>query len=201
MGAGAMGLLGGFGVPSWGGTRYRSPTTHLGGSNFDLTIGHTAVNITGRERLAVTVNGSLPAPVLHWQEGDTVTLRVTNELSEPTSIHWHGILLPSGMDGVPGLSFPGIAPGETFTYQFAVRQSGTYWYHSHAGFQEQLGLYGALVIHPREPEAATFDQDYAVLLSDWTDENPARILAKLKKQADYYNFNQPTVGDLIRDVG
>ncbi|MBL8199634.1 MAG: copper resistance system multicopper oxidase [Chromatiales bacterium] len=199
MGAGAVGLLGSVGARSWATDRSRS-AAHLSGSDFALTIGHTAVNITGRERRAVTVNGSLPAPVLHWQEGDTVTLRVTNELPEPTSIHWHGILLPSGMDGVPGLSFPGIAPGETFTYQFPVRQSGTYWYHSHSGFQEQLGLYGALVIHPREPDGATFDQDYVVLLSDWTDENPARVLAKLKKQADYYNFNQPTVGDLISEV-
>lgn len=199
MGAGAVGLLGGIRVPAWATDSSRRPT-HLSGSDFDLTIGHTAVSITGRERLAVTVNGSLPAPVLHWQEGDAVTLRVSNRLSEPTSIHWHGILLPTGMDGVPGLSFVGIPPGETFTYQFPVRQNGTYWYHSHSGFQEQLGLYGALVIHPQEPGAATFDQDYVVLLSDWTDENPARILAKLKKQADYYNFNQPTVGDLIRDV-
>lgn len=172
--------------------------THLRGTDFALTVGQLAVQITDRERLAVAVNGSLPAPVLHWQEGDTVTLRVTNQLRESTSIHWHGILLPTGMDGVPGLSFPGIAPGETFTYQFPVRQSGTYWYHSHSGFQEQLGLYGALVIHPREPEAV--DRDYVVLLSDWTDENPARVLAKLKKQSDYYNFNQPTLGDLVRDA-
>ena len=127
-------------------------------------------------------------------------MRVTNQLAEPTSIHWHGILVPTGMDGVPGLSFPGIAPGETFTYRFPVRQSGTYWYHSHSGLQEQAGLYGALVIHPREPEPSTADRDYVVLLSDWTDENPARVLAKLKKQSDYYNFNQPTLGDLVRDA-
>jgi CopA family copper-resistance protein len=174
--------------------------THLKGSDFALTIGQLPVRITDRERLAVAVNGSLPAPVLHWQEGDTVTVRVTNQLTEPTSIHWHGVLVPTGMDGVPGLSFAGIAPGETFTYQFPVRQSGTYWYHSHSGLQEQVGLYGALVIHPRDAEPVAFDRDYVVLLSDWTDENPNRVLAKLKKQSDYYNFNQPTVGDLFRDV-
>ncbi len=174
--------------------------THLSGRDFSLSIGEFPVRVTDRERLAVGINGSLPAPVLHWQEGDTVTLRVTNQLSEATSIHWHGIILPTGMDGVPGLSFPGIAPGETFTYQFPVNQSGTYWYHSHSGFQEQLGLYGPLVIHPRDPEPVSFDRDYVVMLSDWTDEDPDRVFAKLKKQPDYYNFNQPTVGDLVRDI-
>ena len=201
LGAAAGGLLAGLGRWQPAGAEDNPRVlTHLKGSDFALSIGPLPVQITDRQRVAVAVNGSLPAPVLHWQEGDTVTLRVTNQLTEPTSIHWHGILLPTGMDGVPGLSFPGIAPGETFTYQFPVRQSGTYWYHSHSGFQEQLGLYGALVIHPREPDPVTVDRDYVVLLSDWTDENPARVLAKLKKQSDYYNFNQPTLGDLFRDA-
>jgi len=201
LGAAATGLVGGLGrwQPASAGDDSRV-LTHLKGTDFALTIGPLPVQITDRKRVAVAVNGSLPAPVLHWQEGDTVTLRVTNQLTESTSIHWHGILLPTGMDGVPGLSFPGIAPGETFTYRFPVRQSGTYWYHSHSGFQEQLGHYGALVIHPREPDPVTADRDYVVLLSDWTDENPARVLAKLKKQSDYYNFNQPTLGDLFRDA-
>ncbi len=174
--------------------------THLRGSDFALSIGELPVRIADRERLAIGINGSLPAPVLHWQEGDTVTLRVTNTLTEPTSIHWHGIILPAGMDGVPGLSYAGIAPGETFTYQFPVNQSGTYWYHSHSGFQEQVGLYGPLVIHPRDPDPVAFDQDHVVILTDWTDEDPERVFAKLKKQSDYYNFNQPTVGDLVKDV-
>ena len=201
LGAAAGGLLAGLGRWQPAGAEDNPRVlTHLKGSDFALSIGPLPVQITDRQRVAVAVNGSLPAPVLHWQEGDTVTLRVTNQLTEPTSIHWHGILLPTGMDGVPGLSFPGIAPGETFTYRFPVRQSGTYWYHSHSGFQEQLGLYGALVIHPREPDPVTVDRDYVVLLSDWTDENPARVLAKLKKQSDYYNFNQPTLGDLFRDA-
>lgn len=201
LGAAATGLVGGLGrwQPASAGDDSRV-LTHLKGTDFALTIGPLPVQITDRKRVAVAVNGSLPAPVLHWQEGDTVTLRVTNQLTESTSIHWHGILLPTGMDGVPGLSFPGIAPGETFTYRFPVRQSGTYWYHSHSGFQEQLGHYGALVIQPREPDPVTADRDYVVLLSDWTDENPARVLAKLKKQSDYYNFNQPTLGDLFRDA-
>ena len=201
LGATASGLVAGFArwQPASAGDASRV-LTHLKGSDFALTIGQLPVRITDRQRVAVAVNGSLPAPVLHWQEGETVTLRVTNQLTEPTSIHWHGILLPTDMDGVPGLSFPGIAPGETFTYRFPVRQSGTYWYHSHSGFQEQLGLYGGLVIHPREPDPVTADRDYVVLLSDWTDENPARVLAKLKKQSDYYNFNQPTLGDLFRDA-
>ena len=201
LGAAATGLVGGLGrwQPASAGDDSRV-LTHLKGTDFALTIGPLPVQITDRKRVAVAVNGSLPAPVLHWQEGDTVTLRVTNQLTESTSIHWHGILLPTDMDGVPGLSFPGIAPGETFTYRFPVRQSGTYWYHSHSGFQEQLGHYGALVIHPRAPDPVTADRDYVVLLSDWTDEIPARVLAKLKKQSDYYNFNQPTLGDLFRDA-
>ncbi|MEO8223775.1 MAG: copper resistance system multicopper oxidase [Gammaproteobacteria bacterium] len=172
----------------------------LSGTDFDLRIGESRVNITGRERLATVVNGSLPAPVLRWREGDTVTIRVTNTLDEPTSIHWHGMLVPSGMDGVPGLSFRGIVPGETFTYRFPVRQSGTYWYHSHSGMQEQTGLYGALVVEPRQPEADTTDRDYVVLLSDWTDENPLRLMSNLKKQPDYYNYHQRTLADFFRDA-
>jgi len=172
----------------------------LSGDQFDLRIGTVPVNFTGRERQAVVVNGSLPAPVLHWREGDTVTLRVTNTLDEPTSIHWHGILVPAAMDGVPGLSFPGIAPGETFTYRFPVVQSGTYWYHSHSGMQEQLGLYGALVISPRDTVPASAGPEHVIVLSDWTDEDPRRVLANLKKQPDYYNFRQRTVGDFFRDA-
>jgi FtsP/CotA-like multicopper oxidase with cupredoxin domain len=122
----------------------------LTGSEFELTIAEAAVNFTGLPRMATTINGSIPGPTLHWREGDTVTLRVTNLLSTTTSLHWHGILLPFEMDGVPGISFAGIEPGETFTYRFPVRQSGTYWYHSHSGFQEQTGMYGAIVIDPAD---------------------------------------------------
>ena len=173
----------------------------LHGTEFDLRIGSLPVNITGRVRQAIAINGSLPAPVLRFREGDTVTLRVTNSLDEPTSIHWHGLLVPPDMDGVPGLSFDGIAPGETFVYRFPVRQSGTYWYHSHSGMQEQLGLYGALIIDPATPESGIpGDREHVIVLSDWTDENPHHVLANLKKQPDYYNYNQRTLGDFLRDV-
>jgi len=172
----------------------------LGGTEFDLTIAETPVNFTGRSRIATTINGSIPAPTLHWREGDTVTIRVTNRLAVDASIHWHGIILPYQMDGVPGISYPGIRPGETFTYRFKVAQSGTYWYHSHSGMQEQTGLYGAIVVEPARADTIRADRDYVVQLSDWTDEAPHRLMAKLKAQGDYYNFNQPTFGQFAHDV-
>ncbi|HJU43908.1 MAG TPA: copper resistance system multicopper oxidase [Vicinamibacterales bacterium] len=172
----------------------------LRGTTFDLTIGETAMNFTGSLRIAHTINGSIPGPLLRWRQGDTVTLRVRNELDEDASIHWHGILLPANMDGVPGLSFHGIRPGDTYPYRFQVRQSGTYWYHSHSGFQEQRGVYGPLVIDPREPDPIASSREHVILLSDWTDESPERVFAKLKKQSDYYNFNHRTAGDLFKDV-
>ena len=178
----------------------RQPQGVLTGTEFDLRIGPMPINVTGADRTAFAVNGSVPAPLLRWREGDTVTLRVANSLREDASIHWHGILLPANMDGVPGLSFHGIRPGETYTYRFNVRQAGTYWYHSHSGFQEQQGVYGPLVIEPREAEPFKYDREHVVLLSDWTDENPSRVFAKLKKQSDYYNFHKRTVVDFFRDV-
>ena len=197
---GAVAGLGMWRPAAWAHTDSHQPTATLDGTEFDLTIGETLMNLTGSPRSAVTVNGSLPAPILRWREGDTVTVRVSNTLGEDTSIHWHGILVPANMDGVPGLSFDGIPPGETYAYRFTVRQGGTYWYHSHSGFQEQRGLYGALVVEPREPEPFLSDREHVVLLSDWTDEDPDRVYAKLKKQADYYNLRRPTVGDFVRDV-
>ncbi len=181
--------------------KQKSPQT-LRGTNFNLTIGEQAVNFTGAPRIATTVNGSLPAPILRWREGDTVTLRVTNLLPEVSSIHWHGIILPSAMDGVPGIAtgFEGIKPGETFTYQFPVTQSGTYWYHSHSGFQEQTGLYGPIIIDPRDSEPFSFDRDYVVMFSDWTDEDPTDVYAKLKKLSHYYNNNERTHADLTKDL-
>jgi CopA family copper-resistance protein len=196
--AASLGLLRG---EAFGAAGQRQRQGVLAGHDFDLTIGETDVNITGRRRRAITLNGSLPGPELRWREGDTVTLRVRNTLDEDTSIHWHGIILPANMDGVPGLSFSGIHPGETFTYRFAVRQSGTYWYHSHSGFQEQQGLYAPLVIEPRTPEPFQYDREHVVMLTDWTDEDPRRVLAKLKKNSHYYNYNQRTVGDVFRDAG
>ncbi len=138
----------------------------LRGTEFDLDIGPTPVNFTGKDRIATAINGRVPAPTLYWQEGDRVTLRVTNRLPVTSSIHWHGILLPAEMDGVPGLSFAGIAPGQTFVYSFDVKQSGTYWYHSHSGFQEQTGLYGPIVITPKGGERVKADREYVGMLSD-----------------------------------
>jgi FtsP/CotA-like multicopper oxidase with cupredoxin domain len=181
-----------------GSGRQAMPT--LRGSTFDIDIGHKMVNFTGRERPATTFNGSVPGPIIRWREGDRVTMRVTNNLAHDSSIHWHGMILEAHMDGVPGISFDGIKPGETFTYQFDVKQNGTFWYHSHSAFQEQTGLYGAIVIDPAKPDPVAYDRDYVVVLSDWSDENPSRIYAKLKKQSDYYNFRQRTAGEMWRDI-
>ncbi|MBA3487726.1 MAG: copper resistance system multicopper oxidase, partial [Lysobacter sp.] len=178
----------------------------LSGTQFDLAIGETPMNFTGRTRTAVTVNGSLPAPILRWREGDMVTLRVANHLPHgsifgpDTSIHWHGLLLPANMDGVPGISFDGIPNGETFQYRFQIRQGGTYWYHSHSGGQEQAGLYGAIIIDPIAAEPFSYDRDYVVLLSDWTDLDPAVLFSRLKKMSDYDNYYKRTVGDFMRDA-
>ena len=158
------------------------------------------MNFTGSPKIAFTVNGSVPAPTLRWQEGETVTLRAANTLDEDASIHWHGIVLPANMDGVPGLSFHGIRPGETYVYRFKVKQGGTYWYHSHSGFQEQRGLYGPLIIDPLKPEPFKYDREHVVMLTDWTDESPERVFARLKKRSDYYNFRQRTVVDFVSDV-
>ena len=193
--------LGGFGAsPGYAQTDARKAPGVLTGTQFDLSIAEMPLNITGKARTALAINGSVPAPTLRWKEGDTVQLRVANALDEDTSIHWHGILLPANMDGVPGLSFHGIRPRGEYEYRFTVNQNGTYWYHSHSGFQEQLGVYGALVIEAKEPEPFTYDREHVVLLSDWTDENPNRVFGKLKKQSNYYNFHQRTVGDFMRDV-
>jgi CopA family copper-resistance protein len=173
----------------------------LSGTEFNLEIDQTVARIDGRKGRAITVNGTLPAPLLRWREGDMVTLNVTNRLDQDTSIHWHGILVPFEMDGVPGVSFPGIKPNETFTYRFRVPQSGTYWYHSHSNLQEQLGHYGPLIIDPAGPDPVAYDREYVLVLSDWTFEHPHRIFAKLKKMGHSLNFQQRTMGDFFDDVG
>jgi len=180
----------------------RSGPAVLSGQVFDLSIGEQLVNFTGTPAVATTVNGSLPAPTLRFREGDSITLRVTNHLKETSSIHWHGLILPSAMDGVPDVAdgFRGIAPGETFTYRFPALQSGTYWYHSHSGFQEQTGLYGAIIVDPLEPEPFAYDRDFTLLLSDWTDEDPTDVYARLKKLSHYYNVSERTHADLMRDI-
>ena len=166
-----------------------------------LTIGESAVDFTGRMRPAITVNGSLPAPILRWREGQTVDIHVRNLLAHhPTSIHWHGLLLPANMDGVPGLSFNGIAPGDAYHYRFTLKQSGTYWYHSHSMFQEQGGLYGALIIDPVEPPPYHADREHVVLLSDWTDLDPGALFRRMKKLAEHDNYYKRTLPDFLRDV-
>ena len=198
------GVAAAFGWPRSGLAAPATPV--LTGTDFDLVIDELPVNFTGRMRPGVAVNGSIPAPTLRWREGTAVELRVRNRLSPKsihggqTSIHWHGILLPANMDGVPGMSFDGIGPGDTYRYRFDLRQSGTYWYHSHSGFQEQAGLYGALIIDAAEPEPFDYQRDHVVLLSDWTDLAPTDLYARLKKMPGHDNYGKRTVGDFLRDA-
>ena len=188
------------------GPRVATAPQVLSGQQFQLSIGESLANFTGRTRPAITVNGSLPAPILRWREGTTVDLRVRNALpagsiyGDMTSIHWHGILLPANMDGVPGLSFNGIAPGEAYQYRFQLKQSGTYWYHSHSSLQEQAGVYGALINDPIEPEPFAYDRDYVVMLSDWTDMDPVALFRRMKKMAEHDNYYKRTLPDFLRDV-
>ncbi|MBC7837865.1 MAG: copper resistance system multicopper oxidase [Nitrospiraceae bacterium] len=172
----------------------------LSGDVIDLTITEQLFLLDGRTGMAMTINGTIPGPVIRLKEGQQATLRVTNHLEESSSIHWHGLLLPPAMDGVPGVSFAGIEPGATFTYRFPIRQSGTYWYHSHSGLQEQSGLYGPMIIDPIEPEPFRYERDYVVMLSDWSFESPETLLSNLKKQGGYYNFQKRTAGEFLTDV-
>ena len=172
----------------------------LHGPEIDLSIAELPINLTGVRRVATAVNGGAPGPLLRWREGDDVTVRVTNRLSAPTSIHWHGVIVPADMDGVPGVSFKGIAPGETFAYRFRAQQSGTYWYHSHSRFQEQIGLYGPLLITPRNGERHAADREHVILLSDWTDIDPEHLYRTLKVRSGYFNFGRRTVSDFVTDA-
>jgi CopA family copper-resistance protein len=184
-------------LPPWSASA-ASPSV-LSGTEFQLEIAPLRFNVTGRTMTATAINGQVPGPTLRFREGDTVTLAVTNRLAFTTSIHWHGLRIPSPMDGVPGFSFNGIAPGETFVYRYALRQSGTYWYHAH-GPEEQTGVYGSLVIEPKGGFAQRFDRDYVVVLSDWSDESPLAIISNLKFQSTYYNYGQRTLGTFIDDT-
>jgi len=170
----------------------------LHGSKFDLNVGKFPVRINGKPGQAIGVNGTIPAPLLRFREGDDITLNVTNNLMMDTSIHWHGLLVPFYMDGVPGVSFPGIKPGETFEYKFAAPQNGTYWYHSHSGLQEQAGHYGPIIIDPKGTDPVQYDREYILVLSDWSFEDPHRIFAKLKKMSDSYNYAQLTMAEKQR---
>ncbi|MGI8509245.1 MAG: copper resistance system multicopper oxidase [Gemmatimonadaceae bacterium] len=164
----------------------------------NLSIDRHGVRVGKRSGSAVLVNGSLPAPLLRFREGEDVVIHVTNHMSVDTSVHWHGFLVPFGMDGVPGFSYPGIKPGETFTYRFRIHQSGTYWYHSHSGGQEQEGVYGPIIIDPAERSPYAFDRDYVVLLSDWTPEPAEQIMAHLKKNSSWYNYQRRTVPQFFK---
>jgi CopA family copper-resistance protein len=167
---------------------------------YDLSIAETPIRIGSRRTTATSINATVPGPLLRFREGDEAVIRVTNALGEDTSVHWHGILVPPEMDGVPGVSFPGIRPGEVFEYRYPIRQYGTYWYHSHSAFQEQLGHYGPMILDPADGYPYTFDREYVVMLADWTFMDPHMVLDKLKKQPDYFQYNKRTLGDFFRDV-
>ncbi|MDV3437947.1 copper resistance system multicopper oxidase [Pseudomonas otitidis] len=171
-----------------------------GAGTYELVIDEGRVALSDGSRPALTINGQSPAPELRFKEGEEVQIRVTNRLDRDTSLHWHGLIVPYDQDGVPGISFPGIKPGQTFTYRFRVQQSGTYWYHAHSDFQEQEGLYGPLVIEPRGREPYRYDREYTVMLFDWQDEKPEHTLANLKKDAEYYNDHKRTLGDFFADA-
>ena len=197
-GGGLLGLQGL--LPAWaqtGSAGLRSELPSLTGPNIDLTVGHSPFSVGGRTGHAVTVNGLLPAPLLRLREGQNARLSVTNTLDEDTSIHWHGLLLPFQMDGVPGISFPGIRPRETFVYEFPIKQSGTYWYHSHSGLQEAMGHYGPIVIDPAGADPVAYDREHVLVLSDWSFMHPHEILTKLKKSPGYFNRQRTTLSGLL----
>ncbi len=173
----------------------------LEGANgvYDLAIAKQSLEIGGARASATLINQTLPGPLLRFREGKTITLRVANRMEEDTSLHWHGVLLPEQMDGVPGVSFPGITPGQTFTYEYPLKQSGTYWYHSHSGLQEQSGVFGPLIIDPAGDDPVAYDREFVIMLSDWTFEDPDTVFAKLKKSSDYYNYQKRTLADFFRD--
>ncbi len=170
----------------------------VSGDEIPLSIGHAMLPVGGRQGHAIGINGTSPGPIIRLKEGQTVRLAVTNTLAEDSSIHWHGLLLPFQMDGVPGVSFPGIKPGQTFLYDFPVRQSGTYWYHSHSGLQEAMGMYGAIVIDPAGPDPVAYDREHVILLADWSFMHPHTILRKLKAQGGYFNMQKQTLSGLIK---
>lgn len=198
IGATGLGLSGLF--PAWaqsGSPGLLSTLPTLVGEDIHLKVAHSAFTVGGRTGHAVTVNGVLPAPLIRLKEGRTVRLHVENALDEDTSIHWHGMILPFQMDGVPGVSFPGIKPRTTFTYEFPVRQNGTYWYHSHSGLQEQQGHYGPIVIDPVEPDPVAWDREHVIVLSDWSFLHPHQLIHKLKQQGGYFNRQKQTLAGML----
>ncbi|MBO9543445.1 copper resistance system multicopper oxidase [Caulobacter sp.] len=194
---GALGLSAAGLLPEWATASEGTRPVALSGDEIKLTVGHTMAKIDGKAGHAVTVNGTIPGPLIRLKEGQNVRLSVTNTLDEDTSIHWHGLLVPFQMDGVPGVSFPGIKPGETFTYEFPVRQAGTYWWHSHSGLQEQVGHYGPMIIDPAGEDPIPYDREHVVVLSDWSFLHPHELFRKLKVNAGHFNMQKQTVGGLL----
>lgn len=205
------GALGTFGLglnglfPAWAqsGTSGLAPALPtLSGENIALEIGHSPFKVGGRTGHAVTINGTIPGPLLRLREGQNVRIAVTNRLEEDTSIHWHGLIVPFQMDGVPGVSFPGIKARSTFVYEFPIKQAGTYWYHSHSGLQEQQGAYAPIVIDPAGADPVAYDREHVIVLSDWSFRHPHEIIAKLKKEGGYFNRQKMTLlGRLSGDPG
>ena len=206
--AGALGLLAGLqpllascaSHPLLATTRPSAIHSVLSGEQIDLVISERSFDPNGKTGMAIAINETIPGPLIRLKEGQDVILYVTNHLKEVSSIHWHGILLPSHMDGVPGVSFEGIEPGTTFTYHFPVKQSGTYWYHSHSGGQELQGMYGAVILDPIEPEPFQYDRDYVVILSEWSDESAEDMLDHLKKFSGYYNYQKRDAREFLLDA-
>ena len=203
---GAVGLGGLAAIPAWARAMPHGPIRQgfdeVSGRVIDLAVGQGAIEVAGRSGHAFAVNGSVPGPLVRLKEGEAVTLRVANHLAQDTSIHWHGLLLPFQFDGVPGVSFPGIKPGETFVYELpALRQSGTYWWHSHSDLQEQAGHYGPIIIDPAAPDPVQADRDYVLLLSEFSPLHPHTIMAKLKKGEEYFNRQKTSWTDDYRLSG
>jgi FtsP/CotA-like multicopper oxidase with cupredoxin domain len=197
---GGVGLGLGSLLPSWAHSQTPglSPRpTALEGEEIKLSIGHAPFQVDGRKGHAIAINGTVPGPLIRLKEGQNVRVSVTNTLDEDTSIHWHGLLLPFQMDGVPGVSFPGIKPGQTFTYAFPVKHAGTYWYHSHSGLQELLGHYAPMVIDPAGVEPAPYDREHVVVLSDYSFMHPHQLLVRLKQQPGFFNERKQTVAGLL----
>ena len=187
-------------LPSWAATLARGiPSTMptLSGGEIKLVIGHTPISIDGKTTHAVTINGTVPGPLLRLKEGQRVKISVTNTLDEDTSIHWHGLLVPPQMDGVPGVSFPGIPPGQTFVYEFPIIQSGTYWYHSHSGLQEAEGHYAPIVIDSANPDPVQSDREHVIVLADHSEIHPHLVFKRLKQQGGVFNFQRQTIAGLL----
>jgi CopA family copper-resistance protein len=187
--------------PAWAqmgtpGVKPDMPT--LSGEDIKLTIGHSSFTVNGKTGHAVTVNGTLPSPLIRMREGENFRVSVTNTLEdEDASIHWHGVLVPFQMDGVPGVSFPGIRPGETFVYEYPIRHAGTFWYHSHSGFHEPMGHYGPLIFDPAGPDPAEYDREHVIVLSDWSFTHPHHLIAKMKKEEGYFNYQKLTLSGMF----